>query len=98
MELTAQGRGVDIESVGDFGEGVACAVAAGDFAHVVVGHLATVSSALDAPRCQVGGDGPSMNAERSGEIGECPPCVVLGDELVDFEIGQAMLHWSSGWV
>lgn len=67
-------------------------------ADVVVCHLATVDSSLDASRLEVRGDGWSVDAERAGEIGECSSCLVLVDEFVDFGIGQATLDRSSGWV
>jgi NADH:ubiquinone oxidoreductase subunit F (NADH-binding) len=51
---------------------------------VVVGHLATVRSSLDTPSCEVCSDGSSMDTEHSGEIGECPSCLVVVDESVDF--------------
>ena len=98
MQFASHRRGVDIEREGDFGEGVTGAVAAGGFADVVVGQLATVHSSLDAPRFEVRSDSPSMEAEHTREIGECPSCLVLADEFVDFEIGQATLYRLSGWV
>jgi hypothetical protein len=60
--------------------------------------LAAVHSSLDATRLKVRRDGSSMDAERTGETGQCPPSLVLVDEFVDFEIGQATLNRSSGWV
>ena len=89
---------VDIECERDLGERVTGAVAARGFADVVVSHLATVHSSRDASRLEVCRDGSSMDADHKGEIGQCSSCLVLEDEMVDFEIGQATLHRSSGWV
>jgi hypothetical protein len=84
--------------VGDFGEGVAGAVAAGGRGDVAVGHLAMIRSSLDAARFEARSDGSSMDTELRGEIGQLPSCLILAHEFVDLEIGQAMLHRLSGWV
>jgi hypothetical protein len=61
VELTAQGRRVDIEREGGFGEGVACDVAASGGADVCVGHLAWVRSTWRAAVFEVCGDCPAMD-------------------------------------
>ena len=98
VELVSDRCRVDVERRRDLGERVAGAVAASGFAEIVVGHLAMVGSSFDASRLEVRGDGSSIDAERAGEIGECLSCPVLVDEFIDFGIGQATLHRSSGWV
>lgn len=91
MQLTSYRRGIDIERQGDFGEGVASAVATGGLADVVRAHLAAVHSSRDAACFEVGGDGPVVDAELAGKIGQRPSCLVLAHELVDLDLVQATL-------
>jgi hypothetical protein len=98
MQLAADGRGIDIEGEGDGGEGVTSPVTTDGFAEVVVGHFAAVHSSLDAACFEVRGDGATVDAEFGGEIGQYPSCLVFADELVDVDLVQATLDWSSGWV
>jgi hypothetical protein len=98
MKLASHGRGIDIERQGDRGEGVTFAVAAGGLADVVLAHLAADHSSLDAMSFEVSGDGPVVDTECSGEIGQRPSRLVLAHKLVDFDLVQATLDRSSGRV
>jgi hypothetical protein len=98
MQLTAHGRGIDIERQGDRGEGVACLVTTGGLADVVLAHPAAVHSSLDAASFEVRCDGPSVDTEFSGEIGQRPARLVLIHEPVDLDLVQATLKRPSARV
>ena len=98
MQFTAHGRGIDIDCQGDLSEGVPPAVTAGGLVDVVVAHFAAVHSSLDAACFEVRGDGPTVDAECSGEIGQRPSRLVLAHEAVDLDLVQATKDGSSGRV
>ena len=61
-------------------------------AGVGLGHLGLVDSSRYASGFKVGGDGPSMNPERLGQVGELSTCSIGGDELVDLGLVEAALN------
>jgi|GEM_PF-2626793 len=93
MQLTSHGLGVDIERERDLDKGVASPITTGGLADIVLAHLAAVHSSPNAACFEVHGDGPTVDAEFTGEIGQCPPCLVFAYELVDLGFVQSTQDW-----
>ena len=79
----------------DGGEGIARPVEPSGVADVVFAHLARVASPLDSALFQMRGDGPTVNAEVGGEIGERTAGPVAGHEFVHVGISQPALDGPS---
>lgn len=71
------------------GEGVPAAVATVGFVYVAVAHLAAVDPARDIACVESCGDGPRMNTEFVGEIGQGPPCPTFSCQFIDLDVVQA---------
>ena len=88
-EFATHRRGVDIERQRNCGEGVSASVAAGGFADVVVAHLAAVHATRNNACIETCGDGPRMDSEFAGEIGQGASCPVCAHEVIDLDVVQA---------
>ena len=98
MQLTSHGLGIDIECQCDLDEGVASPVTASGFVDVALAHLPAVHSSLDAARFEVRGDGPTVEPEFRGEIGQCPSRLVLAHGPIDLGLAQATQNRPPAWV
>jgi hypothetical protein len=65
---------------------------------VALAHLAAVHSSLDAARFEVRGDGPTVEPELRGEIGQCPSRLVLAQGPIDLGLAQATQNRPPAWV
>jgi hypothetical protein len=82
---------VDPECVADGNERVACSVATLGLVYVLVAHLPHIHASVDAALLETRGDGPTMNAEVVGELGERLSGPVTGHKFVHLGVRQPAL-------